>query len=402
MNIITLTLTNMAHGGDAVGRHEGRAVFVPFGIPGETVRARITQDKGRFARAEIVEVLETAPIRVEPRCKHFGQCGGCHGQHIRYQAQLEFKRQVVADQLARIGGLREVTVHPTLPSPDPYNYRSHITFQTTPDGHLGFVSTDGRTIIPIDECHLVRPEIAALSFQGSAISSHLPNAKQGKLRVQIGSMGDPIIFPLDSSQQNDDSNSLLSTHYSSRSVTYTIKSHNFRCSAGSFFQVNLSQAEKLVELVLERLALKGSEWVLDLYSGVGLFTAFLAQAASQVSAVEAFPPAIADAMVNLDSFDNVDLYEGTIEAVLPALKGKFAAAVVDPPRSGMDAPALNALIKRAPRRLVYVSCDPATLARDAKKLVISGYTLRNVQPVDMFPQTYHVESVALFEYADVD
>lgn len=396
MNIITLTLINMAHGGDAVGRHEGRAVFVPFGIPGETVRARITQDKGRFARAEIVEVLETAPIRVDPRCKHFGKCGGCHGQHIAYEAQLEFKRQVVADQLARIGGLREVTVHPTLPSPDPYNYRSHVTFKKTPDGQLGFVSTDGRTVIPVDECHLVRPEIASLSFQRAASSDHLPNTKQARLRVQAGSTGEPIIFPLDSNQDDDSSYSVLSPQSSALSVAYTIKGHTFRCSAGSFFQVNLPQAEKLVELVLERLALSGSERVLDLYSGVGLFTAFLAQGAVEVSAVEAFPPAVADAMVNLDSFDNVDLYEGTIEAVLPALKGKFDAAVIDPPRSGMDAPALTALIKRAPKRLVYVSCDPATLARDAKKLVASGYTLRDVQPVDMFPQTYHVESVALF------
>ncbi len=387
----------MAHGGSAVGRHEGRAVFVPFGIPGETVRARITQDKGRFARAEVIEVLEAAPIRVQARCKHFGQCGGCHGQHIAYDAQLAFKRQVVADQLGRIGGLRDVMVHPTLPSPAPYGYRSHVTFHVAVGGRLGFVSTDDRTVLPIDECHIIRDELAAVSFQPSVTSSPilLQTGEGSRVRVQVGSEGAPIIFPMDT-DDDDESYSAESSDLSADSVRYTIKGHSFRCSAGSFFQVNLPQAEKLVELVLDRLALKGNERVLDLYSGVGLFTAFLAEKAAGVAAVEAFPLAVEDAAVNLEAVDNIDLYEGTIEAVLPSLEGNFAAAVVDPPRSGMDAPALNALIKRAPERLVYVSCDPATLARDAKKLVANGYTLRDVQPVDMFPQTYHIESVAHF------
>ena len=183
---------------------------------------------------------------------------------------------------------------------------------------------------------------------------------------------------------------------SNEAVHYTIKNRTFRCSAGSFFQVNLAQAEKLVDLILERLNLKGHEHILDLYSGVGLFTAFLASQAKQVSAVELFPPAVEDAQVNLDDYTNIELYVGKIESVLPRLDHNYEAAVVDPPRTGMDTPALDALIDLQPRQIVYVSCDPATLARDAKRLTASGYILRDVQPVDMFPQTYHIECVAHF------
>ena len=180
-------------------------------------------------------------------------------------------------------------------------------------------------------------------------------------------------------------------------VHYTIKGRVFQVTGGSFFQVNLAQAETLVDLVLERLDLRGSEHVLDLYSGVGLFTAFLAERARRVSAVEVYAPAVRDAEVNLAEFANVDLRVGAVEAVLP--RGNFDAAVIDPPRAGVKPKALDALIARAPRKIVYVSCDPATLARDAKRLAASGYRLIDVQPVDMFPQTYHIESVAAFALA---
>jgi 23S rRNA (uracil1939-C5)-methyltransferase len=179
-------------------------------------------------------------------------------------------------------------------------------------------------------------------------------------------------------------------------VEYKLLDRTFRCSSGSFFQVNLPQAAKLVELALERLNLKGNEHVLDLYSGVGLFTAFIAAAAGHVSGVESFAPAVEDAVHNLNDYTNIDLYVDTIEAALPEILVAVDAAVVDPPRAGMDAAALEALVAKQPQQIVYVSCDPATLARDAKRLVAAGYTLRDVQPVDMFPQTYHIESVAHF------
>ncbi|MBL8120125.1 MAG: class I SAM-dependent RNA methyltransferase, partial [Anaerolineae bacterium] len=169
-----------------------------------------------------------------------------------------------------------------------------------------------------------------------------------------------------------------------------------RCSPGSFFQVNLPQAAALVHVAIDRLALTPTERVLDLYAGVGLFTAFIAPRVQHVDAVELFAPAVADARHNLYDYTNINFHIGKIESILPRLTHPIDSALVDPPRAGMDAPALNALIHLNPRQIVYVSCDPATLARDARRLREAGYHLRDVQPVDMFPQTYHIESVAHF------
>ncbi|MBZ0288462.1 MAG: TRAM domain-containing protein, partial [Anaerolineae bacterium] len=315
MTTIELTLTNMAHGGSAVGRHEGRAIFVVYGVPGERVRARITQDKGRFAFAEVVDVLEAAPIRVMPRCKHFGACGGCHWQHMDYTAQLAFKQSVVADQMRRLGGLPDAVVHPTIPSPDAWAYRSHVTFHVTEDGQLGFVGLDDRTVVAIEECHIVREALkphplspSPSNGEGGSNRNRLTFVPGERVRAQVGSDDHEVLIA--AGQGEEMFQRLLA---GGEAVHYTIMGRTFRVRAGSFFQVNLAQAEMLVRLALQRLKLTGQERLLDLYSGVGLFTAFLAERARQVTAVESFPPAVKDAEVNLAAFDNVDLIEGAVE-----------------------------------------------------------------------------------------
>jgi 23S rRNA (uracil1939-C5)-methyltransferase len=388
-----LELTGMAHGGSAVGRHDGRAIFVPYGLPGETITAQITEDKGRFAFAEQIAVLSESPARVTPRCPHFiaRECGGCHWQHIDYPAQLEFKRGVVADQMRRLGGIPDAVVHPTIPSPDPWMYRSNVTFHVMDDGQLGFVSADEHTVVPIRECHIIRPELLEMFRAYQPDSTLGGESGEVRLRFQVGSDGAERLIAAGTSEEG-----VTQPITEREQVNYTVKGLTFQVSAGSFFQVNLPQAETLVNLVLDRLSLRGNERLLDLYSGVGLFTAFLAEKAAHVTAVESFSLAVEDAMTNLDDFSNVDLIETTVAKALSGIKGFFNAVVLDPPRAGMDAKALDALTKIAPPKIVYVSCDPATLARDAKGLVAAGYRLLDVQPVDMFPQTYHIESVATF------
>lgn len=395
----------MAHGGSALGSHEGRIVFVPFGIPGERVRVEIVEDKGRYTRARILEVVEPSPDRADPPCPHFGPglCGGCHFQHIDYAAQLRFKRDVVIDQLTRIGGFRQPPVQPTLASPDPWAYRSHATFHLDDEGNLCYVRTDGHSLIAIEECHIIRPELLELFYE---LDLSLPELE--RVRLQVGTDGDRTVIL----STKDDAipelevslpvsvNFLLSDNepvnlVGASHVNYTVRGRTFRVTAGGFFQVNVPQAEALVDLVMQRLNLRGTETVLDLYAGVGLFTAFLAEVASLVVSVESYPPAVTDADINLADLDNVELVEGSVEDVLPDLDGPFDAAVLDPPRAGMDRAALDALARLAPAAIVYVSCDPATLARDAKRLAQKGYRLIDVQPVDMFPQTYHIECVAL-------
>ncbi len=383
-----LDLTGMAYGGSAVGRHNDRAIFVPYTLPGERIRARLTLDKKRFAQAEMVEVLAASPDRTEPRCPHFGPglCGGCHWQHIRYEAQLAFKQHIVADQLRRIGGLPEAVVLPAIPSPDPWYYRSHVTFQTSPTGRLGYISTDDRSVLPITECHIIRPELLEDFRQRNG------RAPKGaaRLRVQVGSAGDRLAAMTAPDERTFQPVTTTTT------VRYMVKGRSFQVTAGSFFQVNLPQAETLVNLMLDRLALTSAERVFDLYSGVGLFSAFLAERAAHVTAVESFPLAVQDALDNLADLSNVEIIEGAVETVLSQLPGVYDAAVLDPPRAGVDARALAALISQAPRQIVYVSCDPSTLARDARTLTQNGYRLLNAQPVDMFPQTYHIETVAAF------
>lgn len=405
---IELTLDAMAHGGSALGRHEGRVIFVPHAIPGERVRARITDDKERYAHAEPVAVVEPSPDRVEPPCPHFGpgQCGGCHLQHVAYDRQLEMKRRVVLDQLERIGKVEGVTVHATLPGPSPWGYRSHATFHARPDGRLGYYADDGSHIVPIEECLIIRPALMDLFTQ-----LDLGDETIERVKLQVGA--DPADRMIVLSTADDlapeievdfpvSVNLLLSDNepvnlIGGAQVTYQVFDRAFQVTAGGFFQTNVPVAEILVEQVLLRLDLQGDETVLDLYSGVGLFTAFIAERAGLVVSVESYPPAVTDADANLADLDNVEIVEGPVEEVIVDLAGPFDAVVVDPPRSGLSNEVIDELARLDTPRIVYVSCDPATLARDVRKLAGHGYALVDVQPVDMFPQTYHIEAVALLQ-----
>jgi 23S rRNA (uracil1939-C5)-methyltransferase len=404
-DLFELELTAMAHGGAALGRHERRVVFVPYTLPGERIVARLTEERKSFARGEAVEVLSASPQRVEPPCPHFGpgQCGGCQWQHIAYDAQLEYKRAVVLDQLERIGKFDAPTVHSTLASPSPWGYRAHMTFTVDPEGRPGFWSDDNARIVPIEECHILDPALLD-AFQQLDLDAEGIE----RVRFQVGSEPDDrmvILSTVDDLAPEIEVdfpisvNLLLSDNepvnlIGSPQVSYRIFDRALQVTAGGFFQANPPVAEMLVEEVLARLDLGGDETVLDLYSGVGLLSAFIAARAGLVVSVESYPPAVTDADANLDDLDNVDLVEGSVEAVLDDLAGPIDAAVVDPPRTGLSRDAIEGLIRLAPPRLVYVSCDPATLARDARQLCEAGYELLDAQPLDMFPQTYHVECVA--------
>jgi 23S rRNA (uracil1939-C5)-methyltransferase len=407
MSTFELDLEIMAHGGAAMGRYEGRVIFVPYAIPGERVRARITEDKERFAHAEPVEILDPSPDREEPSCPHFGVglCGGCQWQHITYPAQLAFKQAVMADQLQRVGKIQEPPVQPPLPGPSPWGYRCHMTFTASEEGWLGFWSANRESLIPIEMCHILDPDLMTLFAQLDLDAPEIT-----RVRFQIGSDPDDVMLVLETEDDlppeitldfpasvnfllsdNEPVNLIGKSH-----VSYDILGRSFRVTAGGFFQANPPVAEMLVHEVLDRIDLRGDETALDLYGGVGLFSAFLAERAGLVISVESYPPAATDAEVNLADFDNVDIIEGSVEDVLPDLDGPIDVAVVDPPRTGLDVKVVDELERLGPPTLVYVSCDPATLARDSARLIRKGYRLLDVQPVDMFPQTFHIEAVALF------
>jgi len=406
---LSFSLTDMAHGGSALGRHEGKVIFVPYALPGEEVTVEILEDKRRFARARLLELHTASPDRVVPPCPFFGECGGCQWQHATYPAQLAFKTAVVHDQLGRLGNFADPPVQDTLASLEPWHYRNHVQLTVDRRGRLGFRAAASRQVVPVDECLLLHPLLDELFLAlDLGADGDLPPLKRLSLRAGVNT-GDQMIifeavgdeppqlevdFPVSCVLLLEDGTPVNLVGYNH--ITERVAGRIFRISAGSFFQVNTSQTEMLVRLVTEFLAPGGDETLLDAYCGVGTFALALAEQVSYVIGVESAPTAVEDFQINAGGRDNVTLLPGAVEDVLPGLEAPVDLAVVDPPRAGVHAQALAALVRLAPQRIVYVSCDPATLARDGRALAEAGYELAVVQPVDMFPQTYHVETVSLW------
>jgi 23S rRNA (uracil1939-C5)-methyltransferase len=404
-----ITLEKLTYGGEAMGRlPDGRAVFVPFGLPGEQVRVELAEDKKNFARGKLLEVLTASPDRIAPKCKHFGKCGGCHYQNLPYEKQLTAKTEILRDQLQRIGKIENPPVKPMVASPLAWNYRNHVQFHLTEDGKMGFVNSGGNAVLPIEECHL--PEAGIDSFWRDLQFESDEEVERVSLRA--GGDGELMVVLESESPETpeleveadvsvihvfDDHPVVLAGE---GHLFFDILGKDFRVSAGSFFQVNTKMAEKMVEHLMTCVPVSLSTTLLDLYCGAGLFSKFFAAKCEKVIGIESSESACEDFAFNLDEFDNVELYEGAAEEILPALANQLKSqtcAIVDPPRAGIERHALDALIQIQPQVITYVSCDPSTLARDAARLISGGYRLVEVTPFDLFPQTYHIESISIFE-----
>ncbi len=399
-------LTTLTYGGDAMGRLEdGRAVFVPFGLPGERVHIRLIEEKRGFARGELLELLEPSPHRILPRCKHFEVCGGCHYQNLPYEEQLKVKREILRDQLVRIGRIENPPVHETLASPSPWNYRNHVQFHLTKDGKLGYVKAQSPTVFAISECHLPESSINSLWPQ----LEFEPDTNIERVSLRSGKEEDLMLVlesdSPDTPELEIEADVSVVHAFEENSVVVAgndrmiirVLDRDFRVSATSFFQVNTAMAEKMAEHLLAWLPVSLSTTFLDIYCGVGLFSAFFASKCKSVIGIESSSSACEDFAVNLDEFDNVELYEGLAEDVIPYLEGKPDIVLLDPPRAGLEKRVVDGILKLRPRLIAYVSCDPSTLARDAARLIAGGYLLKQVTPFDLFPQTYHIESISLFE-----
>jgi 23S rRNA (uracil1939-C5)-methyltransferase len=404
--IVEVTPSLYTYGGEVMGRlADGRAVFIPFALPGERVRIRLVEDKRRYARGELLEIIEPSPERVAPRCPHFQVCGGCHYQHLPYESQLALKAEVLQDQLARIGGLKDVHVAPTVPSPRPFNYRNHIQFHQAPDGALGFQAARSNQVVAVQECHLPEAPIDALWPQLQL--EPLPGLDRVGVRVGadeelqlILESSDPQAFefsvedlPISAVHLGPGGTIVLA---GSEALAFEVLGRTFQVSAGSFFQVNTPQAAAMVEHLLGALPLENSPTVLDVYCGVGLFSAFLAERAGRLVGIESNPDACGDFATNLDEFDHVELYEALAAEVLGSVDFQPDIVVVDPPRTGLGREALDGLLAQEAGWIAYISCDPSTLARDAKRMGAGGYELVQITPFDLFPQTFHIESISIW------
>ena len=387
-----LKLEEMGPLGDTLAQFEGEPINVFGGIPGEEVVARIVRYRRRRRRlrsAIVSQVVKASPHRVAPPCPYFGPCTGCQWQHIDYPHQLLLKREAVLRELKGFTELDGVHVAETMPSPEPLGYRNHARFTVRRDGSVGYVNRITRRFLSVERCMLMSPWINETlgKLQGrSAETSQISvrhGVNTGEWLIQPALESDEI--PIASGQ----------THYREKLLGKV-----FRIGSPSFFQVNTAQAERLSLLVRKRLDLSGSETLVDAYAGVGTFAALFAPFAKRVIAIEESEAAIKDATINTRSIGNLELRQGKTESVLGALDSKPDAVVLDPPRAGCQPAALDALLRWRPRRTVYVSCDPGTLARDLRILVDGGLRLESVEPVDMFPQTHHVECVATLSSGD--
>jgi len=406
MGTVEVQFTSLVYGGDAMGRlPDGRAVFVPFGLPGEKARVRLTDEKRGHARGVIEELIEAAPERITPRCKHFTACGGCHYQHMDYPRQLEIKRAVVIEQLQRLAGIETPPVAPVVPSPAAWNYRNAVTFLQADDGRLGYSATSGHSVLPIAECHLLEEPLADLWPRLEL--EPIPGLDQVELRLGAGEDVLMVLRSLEEQPPEVELDLPLSAVYltplgpiviAGEEFTVTeVLGRPFRVSAGSFFEVNTAQTEALVQHLLANLPLTPQSRVLDIYSGAGVISAFLASKVAHIAAFEPEEAACGDFAVNLDEFDNLDLYQGPVHQSLAALRPQADLALISPPRSGIEHSVLDALIDLAIPNLAYLSSDPSTLARDLRRLMAGGYRLKQVTPFDFYPQTYHVECLALLE-----
>ncbi|MGH2536773.1 MAG: class I SAM-dependent RNA methyltransferase [Candidatus Promineifilaceae bacterium] len=403
---LELTIGEMAHGGAGIGRDAaGRAVFVPFVLPGERVEVELTEERPRYAHSRLLRVIEPAGERVPAPCPHFGPCGGCQYQHMSYAAQLRYKAAILRDQLERIGRLPDPLVRPAIPSPEPYAYRNEMSFSLAAEGQLGLWSPEQGRVIPIQVCLLIRPELLALyeDLDLELAGLRRANLRSGAgaellLALEVDDLEPPALeadFPVSAALLLPDGTAanLIGDNY----LAQSLNGRAFRVSAGCPFYPNPGAAEALLEVVLAQAGLAAGERLLELYSGVGALTAFLAPAADEVVCVEANPDAVADAAANLDDFAHISVYQGAPEAVLPGLAFRPDVVVLSPPPAGLPVEVVDELGRLPAGRLVYVSADAATLARDGRRLVEKGFGLVEAQPVDMFPQQYAVMSASLWE-----
>ena len=410
---IDLEITEMAPGGQAVGLYRGKSVFVPYTLPGESISAEITEGRGSVFFARGKRLKAASADRVAPPCSHFGPgaCWGCQFQHINYPTQLLLKQDVLADQLSRVGKLSDSLIdkamRPFVPAAEQWAYNHRLALWRDRAGNWGLRRYGKGGIESISECHVSHPDLL-----NTLAELDLDFDRARRLTLQRGGDGHVmLIFHVDAEEapqlqtdlplsvnlilpDNEPVNLIGDTH-----SNFKIGGRDIRVTAGSAIRPNIGQINALIKEVAAGLRLSGAERVLDLYAGVGIYSARLAGSAALVTVVDSYPPAVSDAEANLRDYDHIDIVEGQVEAVLQdmvASEASYSVALVDPPSSGISNAILQSLKNLGVQQLVYVSGDPASLARDCRRLLDAGFQLETVQGVDMAPQTYYITAVATF------
>jgi len=451
-SVVKLEISEIAAGGAGLAKKDGFPVFVTGAAVGDVIKARITFAKKDFAEAKIEEIIQPSPDRVQPRCKHYPQCGGCALQHVRYDTQIKYKQKIICDTLGKTAGIQHELIRSILPSPSPWYYRNKVQLPLKKLGHdilMGYYQAGTHRVVNMEECFVQETELTRVALgikniirehavaiydeeekvgilrhlivRGSSITGEILvgfviNAKnlpfENEIIADIRKRFPAVVGVLASANQSatnvilGEKNKLLwgRGHYfeqlgSSLRGGEGGGQYKFKVSFPSFYQVNSAQVGNLYDLVLEMAALRKSDVVLDAYAGVGTIAAYLAPHCETVYGIEEMPAACKDAEENmqLNNIENVRYGQGLVEDILPEFLKMDVhpnIVVLDPPRAGCTEMAIQWILKFKPKKIIYVSCAPATLARDLKKIIAAGYKLKAVQPIDMFPHTPHIESVS--------
>jgi 23S rRNA (uracil1939-C5)-methyltransferase len=441
--LIEITITDLNHEGSGVGRYDGRVVFVPDTVVGDRLRVRLVRVKPTYANGKLYELLDASPHRVRPGCIVADKCGGCQWQHINYDFQLEAKRNLIIQDLKRIGGFEQPRVDPVLAIASPLDYRNKVTYpvvrSTTGQVQAGYYQKGSHSLINLNQCPIqderLNPLLAELKqdVQKRGWSIYDETLHRGKVRhlgLRVGRRTGEVLLTLVVKEGNlvgleEQAQDWLSRYPNLVGVmlninpdrTNAIFGQETRCVAGrsylrelfaglefqiqpnTFFQVNTEQAEAMLQVIVDELHLQGTEELVDTYCGVGTLTLPLAQQVRKAIGIEIQPEAVEQAQENaaLNGITNVEFHAGSVEELLPLLAAPDIV-LLDPPRKGCDPTVIETLLQMGSDRLVYVSCNPSTLARDLKLLCQAGaYRLTRVQPADFFPQTAHVECVAFLQ-----
>ncbi|BCJ85650.1 23S rRNA (uracil(1939)-C(5))-methyltransferase RlmD [Effusibacillus dendaii] len=438
---IIVTIKRIGINGEGVGYYRRKAVFIKGALPDEVVKAKITRVEPSYLNADIIELEKRSPNRQKPPCPVYESCGGCQLQHMTYQAQLKAKEELVRESFQRYAGLHELPIRPILGMTDPWDYRNKAQLQVGREGEkiiTGLYAAGSHRLVDISGCAVQHPIVNRVVDQVKAILSELripiynERTREGAVRTVVARVGQASgnvqLTLITATDRLPDSKRLvqriretlpmvttiaLNIHKGKSPLVFgektvvlwgqdrleeTLGDVRFSLSPRAFFQLNPEQTVKLYNTVREAASLNGSELVVDAYCGTGTIGLWLAPHAREVRGIEIIPEAVQDARDNARSsgIENAHFFEGRAEQLLPEWVERGIrpdVVVVDPPRTGCERPLLQALVQARPARLVYVSCNPATLAKDCQVLLKSGFHLDWVQPVDMFPHTSHVECV---------
>lgn len=378
-----IKIDSVAFGGEGVGRIDNLVTFVPFSAPGDELEVEINQRKKRFLRGRIVRIIKPSPLRVEPLCRYYGNCGGCCYQHIRYDSQLVFKKKQVEDAFRKISKIANPPVADVIASPENYHYRGKAQYhaeENLREWKIGFLDVSGGRLVDIEHCEIMEETI---NRQMRILrESKKPLYRKSELAVwsdcPVGASGDE------------------------KTIIRMVQGKSFLVPCDGFFQANLSLTDAMVDAVCRLAALDEISTVVDAYCGSGLFSVFLSSLA-RVTGIEISEQAVRYARINAGNHgtQNVDFIQGDVESVLcknflPPGE-KIDLFVLDPPRIGCSQIVLKSMVDLHPRKIIYISCNPATQARDVKYLNECGYHLQSLQPLDMFPQTQHIEVIGYLE-----